>query len=207
MMKTLNLNSHWDNVDFGNRHITTSLTHEKRDRHIDNFNNLYIKHLDTSKVNSSLDWGCGGGLLSKELKKISNKVYCVDVSKHSIHSCKEYANPTETFLLEDNITDIALPQVDLILANAIVWHFPTYEYFKNVVDKWVTLNPKYIAFNSKKSDKTTETNNYKKEFLNALFLKDKDVIELFKSKNYLLKSKVVPNNTVKPSTYFVFEKL
>lgn len=203
----INLNDYWDNIDLNNRHIIKGLTKEKIKRHINNFKNLYINHIDINKVNSSLDWGCGGGLLSKELKKISNKVYCVDISKHSIESCKKYAKPTEIFLLEDNILDIELPQVDLILANAIVWHFPTYEYFKNVVDKWVTLNPKYIAFNSKKSNKTTETNNYKNEFLNALFLKDKDVIELFKSKNYLLKSKVVPKNTVKPSTYFVFQKL
>ena len=73
----------------------------------------------------SLDWGCGGGLLTKELQKFSKEVHCVDVSKKSIKSCISYSNPTKTYLLDVSPLDLDLPQVDLVLANAIVWHFPS----------------------------------------------------------------------------------
>ena len=53
----INLNNHWDNVDFNNRHIIEGLTEQKINRHIDNFNNLYIKYVNTNKINSSLHWG------------------------------------------------------------------------------------------------------------------------------------------------------
>ena len=153
-----------------------------------------------------MDWGCGGGLLSKELKNFSKNVYGVDVSTHSLKMCNEYASPTKTFLLTNGPLEIDLPNVDLILANAIVWHFPTLDYFKQVIDKWVELNPKYIVFNTKKKEKTIETENYSVNFLNALYLKDSDVIGLFKDKGYTLVTSNVPNNTKQPSTYFVFKK-
>ena len=70
----------------------------------------------------------------------------------------------------------------------------------------VELEPEYIVFNTKKSDNTVETKNYKVEFLNALFLADVDVEELFESKQYELVHKAQPTNTTKPSTYFVFKK-
>lgn len=202
----VDLNKHWDGVDFNNRHIIEGLDKRKIESHIGNFNEFYIKHINTDNINSSLDWGCGGGLLAKELKKFSNEVYTVDISTHSLESCKIYAEPTETFLLTTDPKDINLPKVDLVLANAIVWHFPSLDYYKAVVDKWVELEPEYIVFNTKKSDKTTETSNYKVEFLNALFLADEDVEELFESKQYELVHKAQPTNTTKPSTYFVFKK-
>ena len=202
----IDLNNHWESVDHGNRHIIKGLSKGFKDKHLNNFKKYYLEYIDTSKVTSSLDWGCGGGLLSKELKNFSKNVYGVDVSTHSLKMCNEYASPTKTFLLTNGPLEIDLPNVDLILANAIVWHFPTLDYFKQVIDKWVELNPKYIVFNTKKKEKTIETKNYSVNFLNALYLKDSDVIDLFKDKGYTLVTSNVPNNTKQPSTYFVFKK-
>lgn len=202
----VDLNKHWESVDHSNRHITNVMSEGFKDKHLNNFKKYYLEYIDTNKVTSSLDWGCGGGLLSKELKKFSKNVYVVDVSTHSLKMCNEYASPTKTFLLIDSPLKIDLPNVDLILANAIVWHFPTLDYFKQVIDKWVELNPKYIVFNTKKKEKTVETKNYSVNFLNALYLKDSDVIDLFKDKGYTLITSNVPNNTKQPSTYFVFKK-
>lgn len=198
------LNSIWEKQDLNNRHIVHGLSNPKKSRHINNFNKYYIHFIDKDEVESSLDWGCGGGLLSKELKKFSSNVYGVDVSEHSLNNCMEYANPTKTFLLSSDPSKIDLPKVDLILANAIVWHFPTLEYFKEVINKWVDLSPKYIAFNTKSAPITKETDDYDKNFLNALFLKDEYVIEIFKNKGYKLKSMIAATNTSVPSSYFVF---
>jgi 2-polyprenyl-3-methyl-5-hydroxy-6-metoxy-1,4-benzoquinol methylase len=201
------LNELWEKQDLNNRHIVHGLSQTKKERHINNFNKYYINFVDNNLINSSLDWGCGGGLLSKELKKISSEVYSVDVSENSLSNCIKYANPTKTFLLNTNPSDIELPNVDLVLANAIVWHFPTLDYFNMVVDKWVELSPKYIVFNTKSSITTKETNNYNKDFLNSLFLNDDDVIDMFTKRGYKLKSKISATNTSIPSSYFVFTKL
>jgi len=198
------LNHIWEKQSFNNRHIVEGLSSDKKKRHITNFNNYYINFVDTDKIEASLDWGCGGGLLTKELKKFSTNVYCVDISEHSLSSCVSYANPTKAILLNTDPLSVEIPNVDLILANAIVWHFPTLDYFKKVINKWLDLSPKYIAFNTKSSSKTTETENYEKDFLNALFLNDDDTIELFESRGCKLLSKTLATNTSVPSTYFVF---
>lgn len=200
------LNELWEEQDKNTRHIVSGLAQSKKDRHINNFNNLYIKFIDTNQVNKSLDWGCGGGLLTKQLQEFSNEVHCVDVSTKSIDSCVKYTNPTQTYLLETSPQELDLPKVDLVLANAIVWHFPSLQYFKDVVSKWVGLSPKYIIFNSKKLKATKETTNYKKDFLSALYLNDQDVIDLFDSHEYKIISSLTSNNTRIPVTYFVFEK-
>ena len=202
----IDLNNHWEGVDIGNRHIIKGMNKTFKDRHLNNFKKYYLDYIDITEITSSLDWGCGGGLLSKELKNFSKNVYVVDVSTHSLKMCDEYASPSETFLLKNSPLDIELPNVDLVLANAIVWHFPTLDYFKEVINKWVELNPKYIIFNTKRKDQTIETKNYSKDFLNALYLKDSDVIELLKDKGYTLVVSNVPQNTKQPSTYFVFKK-
>jgi len=176
------LNHIWEKQSFNNRHIVEGLSSDKKKRHITNFNNYYINFVDTDKIEASLDWGCGGGLLTKELKKFSTNVYCVDISEHSLSSCVSYANPTKAILLNTDPLSVEIPNVDLILANAIVWHFPTLD----------------------SSSKTTETENYEKDFLNALFLNDDDTIELFESRGCKLLSKTLATNTSVPSTYFVF---
>lgn len=202
-----NLNEIWESQDLNMRHIVEGLSKGKQKRHISNFNNYYVKHINTRKIKKSLDWGCGGGLLTKELQKFSKKVYCVDVSKKSIKSCIDYTNPTKTYLLDGSPLDLNLPQVDLVLANAIVWHFPSLQYFKNVISKWVELNPKYIVFNTKSRSETSETKDYANDILNGLILNDNDVVDLFKPNNYKPISQSSASNTILPSTYFVFEKV
>jgi|TARA_R110000782_G_scaffold194650_2_gene284253 2-polyprenyl-3-methyl-5-hydroxy-6-metoxy-1,4-benzoquinol methylase len=201
------LNELWEKEDLNMRHVIEGLSEDKQKRHINNFNNYYIKYIDTKKIKKSLDWGCGGGLLTKELQKFSKEVHCVDVSKKSIKSCISYSNPTKTYLLDVSPLDLDLPQVDLVLANAIVWHFPSLQYFKDAISKWVELNPKYIVFNTKAISETLETKDYANNILNALKLNDNDVIDLFKLNNYKLTSQISALNTAQPSTYFVFEKL
>lgn len=201
------LNELWEKEDLNMRHIIEGLSKDKQKRHISNFNNHYVKHIDIKKIKKSLDWGCGGGLLTKELQKFSKEVHCVDVSEKSIKSCIDYTNPTKTYLLNISPLDLDLPQVDLILANAIVWHFPSLQYFKDVISKWVELNPKYIVFNTKSISKTVETKDYANDILNGLKLNDNDVVGLFKPNNYKLISQVRASNTGNPSTYFVFKKI
>ena len=200
------LNNLWEKENGDMRHIVSSLSKAKIKRHIENYKNYFLKFINTDEVNISLDWGSGGGLLSKELLLFSNEVHCVDVSQHSIENCIKYASPTKTYLLKDSPSALKLPKVDLVLANAIVWHFPTLKYFEEVISKWVTLSPKYILFNTKRSKTTRETSNYKKDILQALHHNDDDVINLLKTKGYDLVSNIISKNTRVPLTYFVFKK-
>ena len=197
----------WGKANKNDRHIIDGLTKDKIERQINNYNEYYIKYIPQDKITTALDWGCGGGLLAKELKRFCDEVHGVDVSKDSIASCTKYAPDTKLHFLEGSPADLELPNVDLVLANAIVWHFPGLEYFKTVVNKWVSLSPKYIAFNTKKSETTKETYNYSKEFIAALHLADSDVENIFEEYGYTLLNKTVPGNTVVPSTHFIFERL
>ena len=197
----------WGEANKNDRHIIDGLADDKKKRHINNFEQLYLTHISTDEVSIALDWGCGGGLLAKELAKFCSEVHGVDVSKDSITNCSNYAPETKLHLYSGDPSELELPNVDLVLANAIVWHFPTLEYFKSVVKKWASLSPKYIIFNTKKSDTTRETDNYEKDFLHALFLSDSDVEKILKEHGYVVKNKEVPNNTVVPSTYYTFEKV
>lgn len=201
------LNEIWGNANKNDRHIISGLSQDKIKRHINNFENLYIKFIDKSEVKTALDWGCGGGLLSKKLGEFCDEVHGVDISKDSIENCSKYAPKTKLHLFNGDPTTLDLPKVDMVLANAIVWHFPSLEYFKTVVDKWVSLEPKFITFNTKKTETTKETSNYEKDFIAALFLSDADVESIFTDHGYTLVNKSVPNNTILPSTHFVFKKI
>ena len=196
----------WNKASQNDRHIIKGLELNKQKRHIGNFNMYYMKYLPKEEIKTALDWGCGGGLLAKELAKFCSEVHGVDVSQDSIDNCSEYAPETQLHLYSGDPSELTLPEVDLVLANAIVWHFPTLDYFISVLDKWVSLSPTYIAFNTKKSDETKEADNYQKDFLRALFLSDADVENLLKERGYEVINKTVPNNTVVPSTYFTFKK-
>ena len=141
----MELKLHWDKVKPAWRHIISNIDNGKKERIVYNFNEYFIKPLQAS-ISSSLDWGCGGGLLTKELKKLS-KVSVVDISKDSIDNCIRYANPDYKQLIPDNLDEFIWKgdKIDFIMCHALVWHYPSLDYFKQVLKIWSSLKPKYIA--------------------------------------------------------------
>jgi len=206
----INLKTHWSGVRKDWRHIVTDMPEIKKTRILYNFTNYLIKPISKTNIKLAVDWGCGGGLLTKELKTFT-KVLALDICKDSLDQCKKYAQPDYTELIPNDLTEFQYnyDYADLVLAHAIVWHFPTVEYFKKVIGVWSNvIKPKYIVINTKKitNKRFLEAPNYKKNYLQALYLNDNFVIGLFKEYNYdvILSSLVTTGR--QPQTYFVFRK-
>jgi 2-polyprenyl-3-methyl-5-hydroxy-6-metoxy-1,4-benzoquinol methylase len=165
--------------------------------------------IDKAGVQVALDWGCGGGILTKELGVFA-KTIAADICKDSLENCKIYASPDHVCLIPNDLSEFkyTLPKPDLILAHAIVWHFPSLEYFKTVLGIWADINPRYIALNTKKlsGKRFTQADNYTKNFLNALCFSDALVIELFNGAQYSLLSSIEVTTGAQPQTYFVFQR-
>ena len=207
---SVDLKKHWSGVNTNWRHIVTSIPQAKQKRIIYNFYNYFLNELPKDDIHFAVDWGCGGGLLTKELKTFT-QVLALDICEDSLNSCKEFAAPDFAELVPNDLLkfEYNYNNVDMLLAHAIVWHFPTLEYFKDVIDIWTNkIKAKYIAFNTKKLDKKgfSQVHNYKKNFLQALYLNDKFVIELFKGQGYSLLSSTVVTTGLQPQTYFVFKR-
>ena len=175
-------------------------------RLIFNFNEYFTNPIGEEHIKSSLDWGCGGGLLTKELSSFS-QTSVLDISEDSLKECEVYARPYYKQLISNNLEEFVwdgLP-VDLILCHALVWHFPTLDYFKQIVNIWKKINPKYIAFNIKTiGEGIKETENYSTQFLQALTQSEKSTEEIMKGVGYKVNSKNLIKTGVQPQTYYTF---
>lgn len=205
----LNLKKHWEAQSTTDRHIVTPKADKKwHNRLLNNLDNYTLNYINKSKVKTVLDWGCGGGLLSKQLKNDFH-VSSVDISEDSLNNCIKYASPDYYQLVPIDIDTFKWGggNIDFVHCHALVWHFPTLEYFQKVINIWDKLSPNYIAFNTKPTkDDYKEVKNYSRDFLSALRLNDDFVIDLLDKKQYKVinQEKVTTGKTVQ--TYFVFGK-
>lgn len=208
MSKDLNL--FWDKrVPKEWRHIVKDIPEIKRERILKRVNSNFINHFKTLDIKSCIDWGCGGGLISKELLKYY-KVHIVDVSIDSINSCIEYCeNKISSHHLINDALKIKKLKVDLIFSNEVIQHFISLEYFNRVLKVWSDLNPKYIAFQVKISNENKEELDYftGNKYLNGLLLNKNYVIEKMANHNYKL-IKYSTDYTLNKIElgYFIFEK-
>jgi len=207
----MNLSNHWNKVSNSWRHIISDITKDKKSRLISDYNKYFIENINIKGCSTALDWGCGGGLLTKELQKhFTTSV--VDISKHSLDECEKYCNPHYSQIVPSNIDDFIWngKNVDFILCHALVWHFPSLDYFKKVLSIWSKLSPKYIALNIKsiEGQDFIESSNYQKNYLQALLLSVDKIESLFNGIGYSLVFKKSKETVKKQTlTFLVFKKI
>src|SRR5690606_4474087 len=79
-----------------------------------------------------IDWGCGGGLLASELLKYFSTI-AVDISQNSLNECKKYtSNKCKQYILVDDF-NVNINNVYLLHSSAVIHHFPSIDYFNDVV--------------------------------------------------------------------------
>jgi 2-polyprenyl-3-methyl-5-hydroxy-6-metoxy-1,4-benzoquinol methylase len=186
-----NLKEFWEKVPTKWRHFTTGknvLTSEKSKRIINRVEKHLFDNVDFNVIKNSLDWGCGGGLLSRELADKCN-VNIVDISPTSLENATSFLEGKEfgeTILIPNDITNFVYEgeEIDLIFSNEVIQHFPTIEYFNSVINIWKDISPTYFALQIKMDKKTTECKNYKNDFLNGLRFKEEDFIDVFSKIGY-----------------------
>ena len=187
------LKKFWETVQPGWRHFTGgdgSLANDKSIRILNRVNKHLLSKLNFKDINNTLDWGCGGGLVAKEISQYSD-IGIIDISIQSMDNAKRYLNGINIFyekIIPDNIEDFTYdgPAIDLIFSNEVIQHFPSLEYFKKVLTCWESIAPKYIAIQVKLDKTTKEASDYydKTNFLNGLRLAEKDLINYMNIINF-----------------------
>jgi len=178
-----NIKNIWSSTNQGWRHIIGKMSREKQERIIYRVDNNLLSNPLYENVKSVLDWGCGGGLLSKVLLDKGLDVYVVDLVEHSIKSALNYSvDISYSQLIDEDIEKFKYlgPKPDVIFSHAVIQHFPNYDYFTKVLKIWTEdIKPNYISIHVKLGEETKSAENYKKEFLNGLIFNEDDLIKDF----------------------------
>lgn len=192
------------------RHIISAMPDDKKKRILKRVNDNLFSKLDFSIIKEALDWGCGGGLLAKELSNFCN-VSVVDISEHSIQSAIKYASSIQYKQIIENIDEFVYAgnKPDLIFSNEVIQHFPSLEYFNKVLNIWIALRPTYFALQIKLGTTTKEVLEYyeKSNYLNGLVFEENTFIQYFIKNQYALiaKSKEIAKNSDAILGYYIFK--
>ena len=193
------------------RHIVSHLSTQKQKRIKDRVTKNILDHLPDN-IYSVLDWGCGGGLISKLFSDKGYVVYVVDLIQDSLDSAVNYASNIQfQQLLPEDPDKIYYkgPKPKLIFCNEVIQHFPSYEYFIKILSIWTEqIKPEYIAIQVKLNEKTKQAQDYEKNYLNGLLFNEDDLLKNFSNKGY----KVSVTNYSEtlagiPMGYYIFKKL
>jgi 2-polyprenyl-3-methyl-5-hydroxy-6-metoxy-1,4-benzoquinol methylase len=153
---TKSLSEFWNSeVSKERKHFIDLLDEDMINRTLGRCHNYFLKYVDLDDIDIAMDWGCGGGLIAKELGRKCD-VVLIDVSKESLRTAQcNVENVVHAQLVPDDIGSFVYegPKLDLILSNAVLHHFPSYEYCLKVLDIWKSIGPKFIAAQIKEKDK------------------------------------------------------
>lgn len=186
------LASFWDKkVKKGWKHFSDQMTDEKIEYTIGLFKEHALDKLDKD-VGSFIDWGCGGGLLSKAILEFAPDCEgtIVDISQESLDVAETYIDkPITKVVVDENLNNTMVPtDVDLLFCYSVIQHFPSVVYWNEVSKFWNNeVKPKHIAIRTKVEDETKEADNYyeARNFLRGLVLSWNDLLSPFEE-NYTL---------------------
>jgi len=209
----MKLSDFWENeVPKGWKHFTNYMDKSKIDYIIDNINKYFFKYIDFKNISKTLEWGCGGGLISNEFSKYTD-IILLDISQESLNISNNYVkNVIYSQKINNNIDNFVYmgPKPDLIVSHAVIHHFPNYKYWEKVLNIWCSMDPVYITIHVKVGKETKEADNYfeKRNFLNGLIFNENDLISDLNNKNFQLINKEVIEtlSNQKISGFFVFKK-
>jgi 2-polyprenyl-3-methyl-5-hydroxy-6-metoxy-1,4-benzoquinol methylase len=179
-----NLNDFWDNnVLNKHKHFPSNMTKEKIRKHQERCIRTLLQYVNWNEVKISIDWGCGGGVLTPLLQVYSD-VIILDISKKSLIECSKNLDkkPILSILYPFQLDSIP-NNVDLIHCTAVIHHFSDLEYWEDIVNVWHKINPKYLIFQVKLSNKKNsdrkEIYYQKRNYVNGIYLSYRSVLKSF----------------------------
>lgn len=170
-----------------------------------------ISNIDFRDVHTVLDWGCGGGYGSSLLSENAD-VVAVDISKTSLKKCGFFLEEKgirlkNAYLLQDLEELIINEKIDVVFSASVIQHFPSIDYWKKVVSKWISLKPGWVAIQSRhgNENKDNESIYYDdlRNYILGLYLTTDEVISSF-SEEYELVYHFLDDDGYSMYEYFVF---
>ena len=214
MIDQKKLSSFWDkNVPTEFKHFIGSPFDKKLENYINDIKDHLINRIDFTNIELALDWGCGGGLGSRFLSEHCG-VVALDIAESSLRQCGQYLKKHSKELvagykLEDIEKLVIKEKIDLLYSASVVQHFPSYEYWKRVASFWKTLQPRFIAIQTRHGDqnKCNEAEYFDKteNYILGLYLTTNEVIDCFIAEYSLRYHKLIDDNH-SMYEYFVFKR-
>ena len=173
----------------------------------------FVDQIDFTDVRVMLDWGCGGGIGSLLLSEYSN-VIALDIAESSLESANKYMREhgkafANTYKLDDIETLTIKENVDLLFSASVVQHFPSLDYWRKVAAYWKSLEPKWIAVQTRhgEQNKSNEKDYFdtEKNYILGLYLTTEEVTGWFDD-CYELKYHELIDDNYTMYEYFVFKR-
>jgi 2-polyprenyl-3-methyl-5-hydroxy-6-metoxy-1,4-benzoquinol methylase len=183
----MNLLQHEDLKTFWELHATPMARHHISglDDWAEFIDERLLCHLQDTGNRDALEWGCGSGDISQRIADRGYKVHVADILESSL-------DRTELNLLMQghdlasktcirDIHDPALPlkSVDVLVSVAVVQHFPSYEYWRQVASIWRSLSPETIILQTRHNDVLREPKDYSSDYLFSLWMPTEAVVSEF----------------------------
>ncbi len=202
----------WDqNVSDEFKHFMDSAFQAKVEKYRADVKRYLIDGIEFEDIGIALDWGCGGGLGALLLSERCD-VVALDVAVSSLQKCKEFLGKQGKKLRGlyklDNIEDLVINErIDLVFSVSVVQHFPSYEYWKKVVTHWKSLQPGWIAVQTRHGDENKSNEEIyfddRRNYILGLYLTTEEVIGSLDD-SYKLKCHRLIDDNYSMYEYFVF---
>lgn len=176
----------WSNIDEEQKHFIDKLSIKKKNLIINRVERWLFDYVDFSTIKTALDWGCGGGLLTKELLKHGCETYILDILPESTAQVKEHFSVKRSYVLKDLQDYDFIESIDLILCHAVIYHFPSLDYWNEVLKIWFKMKPEYILIQIKtaKQDEEQSKPYNDANYAISLLLNKEKVKDIFKENGY-----------------------
>lgn len=184
-----NLQHFWDShVPKGHKHFTDVMPEEKKKLLVKRFQDHVVDQLASQDakhtIKTTLDWGCGGGLIAKIIAEFS-EIILLDISQESLQKTTDYIAPIvpNDSILYDGTAVTA--NVDMIVCYSVIHHLVDLKTWHKIVANWKTIKPKFLAIQTKIGGLTKQNPDYRMNYTDSLILSKKDFIGPFENDYHL----------------------
>lgn len=142
-------------------------------------------HLQGTGYQRALEWGCGSGDIALKLAERGYDIHLADILDTSLDRSelnllmRGYDVQTKTCLREIQNPGLPFESIDLLVSVAVIQHFPSYAYWRQVASLWRGLNPSTIILQTRHSDVLKEPKDYSEDYLFSLWLPTEAVLSEF----------------------------
>lgn len=181
----------WNNVSEGHRHLPRNKAVIKNENYL--LSSLQSCNIDIKSLNRILDWGPGGGWLTKICSPLESFMFDIipeheSIIKDNLPDIKIHFN----LLKDDTFPKQILNNIDMAIVYSVLYHMPSIEYVKNVMNYICKHNITYIAIrnfftNNESWDQTKSNIIYdNKTYIRGNLFNKKDFISFVENNKYKL---------------------